>query len=47
MKPAVHYDANDIAQILADKHNVPVKNVIKNQYSWTVILEDEKKDTEE
>lgn len=41
MKPAVHYDADDIKQILADKHRVDVKNVIRNQYSYTVILDND------
>ena len=40
MKKAVHYDADDIKKILAERHNVDVKNVIKNQYSYTVVLEE-------
>lgn len=40
MKKAVHYDADDIKKILAERHNVDVKNVIRNQYSYTVVLEE-------
>lgn len=40
MKKAIVIEADDIKQILADKYNVPIKNVIKPQYSYTVILED-------
>lgn len=39
MKKAIVIEADDIKQILADKYNVPIKNVIKSQYSYTVILE--------
>lgn len=44
MKNAVHYDAEDIKKILAERHNVDPKNVIRNQYSYTVVLEDTKED---
>lgn len=37
-KPAIHYDANDIRKILAKKHGVKLEDVIKNQYSYTVVL---------
>ena len=40
MKKAVHYDADDVKKILAERHNVDVKNVIRNQYSYTVVLEE-------
>ncbi len=46
MKNAVHYDADDIKKILAERHNVDQKNVIRNQYSYTVILEDDKTETD-
>lgn len=39
MKDALVVDANDIKAILAEKFNVPESNVIKSQYSYTVILE--------
>lgn len=41
MKPALHYDAEDIKELLAEKHGVDPKNVIRNQYSYTVVLEKE------
>lgn len=41
MKQAVHYDAEDIKKILAERHNVEPKNVIRNQYSYTVVLEED------
>lgn len=41
MKKAVHYDADDIKEILAKRHNVDPKNVIRNQYSYTVVLEED------
>ena len=39
MKNAIVVDSNDIKKILAEKYGVPVENVIKSQYSYTVILE--------
>lgn len=39
MKQAVVIDANELREILAEKFEVPVENVIKSQYSYTVILE--------
>ena len=41
MKNAIVVDANDIKKILAEKFDVPEANVIKAQYSYTVILEKE------
>lgn len=41
MKKAIHYDAEDIKKILAERHGVDPKNVIRNQYSYTVVLEDD------
>lgn len=41
MKKAVVIDANEVRQLLAEKFNVPVENVIKSQYSYTVILPEE------
>ena len=48
MKEAVVYDANDIRKLLAEKHGVKPEAVIKNQYSYTVVLgkEEEKQETE-
>lgn len=39
MKNAVVIDANEVREILAEKFQVPIENVIKSQYSYTVILE--------
>ena len=41
MKKAIVVDSNDIKKILAEKYDVPVENVIKSQYSYTVILDKE------
>lgn len=38
MKQAVVIDANEVREILAEKFKVPLENVIKSQYSYTVIL---------
>ncbi len=43
MKQAVVIDANEVREILAEKFEVPVENVIKSQYSYTVILEKQSK----
>ena len=46
MKPALVIDSNDIKQIIAEKFGVPIENVIKSQYSYTVIPdEDEAEET--
>ena len=45
MKQAIVIDANEVREILAEKFQVPVENVIKSQYSYTVILP--QKDTAE
>ena len=39
MKQAVVIDSNEVREILAEKFGVPIENVIKSQYSFTVILE--------
>jgi len=39
MKNAIVIDANEVRTILAEKFQVPVENVIKSQYSYTVILD--------
>ena len=39
MKKAIVIEPNDIKKILAEKYDVPEGNVIKSQYSYTVILE--------
>ena len=47
MKKAVVIDANEVKAILAEKFEVPEANVIKSQYSYTVILEDDKAETDD
>lgn len=37
---AIVIEPEDIKKILAEKYNVPEKNIIKSQYSYTVILDD-------
>ena len=41
VKDAVVLDANDVKKIIAERFNVPEENVIKSQYSYTVITEKE------
>lgn len=38
-KRAIVIDSKMVKKILAEKYNVPEKNIIKSQYSWTVILD--------
>lgn len=44
MQKAIVIDANDVRKILSEKYGVPEKDVIKSQYSYTVILPDENRD---
>lgn len=46
MKEAIVLDAIDIKGILAEKYGVPEKDVIKSQYSFTVILSENTEKTE-
>ena len=41
MRKAVVIDSNDIKALLAEKFGVPETDVIKSQYSYTVILKEE------
>lgn len=43
MKQAIVVDANDIKLILAEKFHVKPENVIKSQYSFTIVIDDEQK----
>lgn len=43
MRKSLTYNSDDIKKLLADKHGVEVKDVIKAQYSYTVLLPDEEK----
>lgn len=42
MKKAIVIEPNDIKAILAEKYHVPECNVIKSQYSYTVVLDNDK-----
>ena len=41
MKKAIVLDQDDIKALIAEKYDVPEKNVIRSQYSYTVILEND------
>lgn len=41
MKKGMILDNEDIKKIIAEKFGVPESNVIKSQYSYTVIIEGE------
>ncbi len=47
VKKAIVIDANDIKKILAEKFGVSESQVMKSQYSYTVVLEDEEGDANE
>ncbi len=40
MKQAIVLDSNDVKKLIAEQFDVPEENVIKSQYSYTVITED-------
>ena len=46
MKNAKVVEPNDIKQILSEYFHVKPENVIKSQYSYTVVLEDKPDSTE-
>ncbi len=41
MKKAIVVEPDDIKEMLAEKYGVSEKNIIKSQYSYTVILDEE------
>lgn len=47
MKKAIVIEPNDIKAILAEKYGVPEGNIIKSQYSYTVVLGDMDQDKED
>lgn len=47
MKQAVVVDASDVKKILAEHFHVPEENVIKSQYSFTVVLPDDNQEAKE
>lgn len=40
MKKAVVIDSNEVRRIIAEHFDVPEQNVIKSQYSYTIIMEE-------
>lgn len=46
MKKGIVIDADDIKKMLAEKFGVTPDKVIKSQYTYTVVLEDEKPEAE-
>lgn len=46
MRNAIIYDAEDIKAVLAERHGVEPKDVIRNQYSYTVALDGKDKPDE-
>lgn len=47
MRNAKVLDADDIKKLIAEKFGVDVKDVIKSQYSYTVILQEEEPKSEQ
>lgn len=39
MKNAIVLDSDDIKKIIAEKYGVDEKNIVKSQYSYTVIID--------
>jgi len=46
MEKAIVLDSNDIKKLIAEKFDVDEKQVIKSQYSYTVILNTEQSNNE-
>ena len=47
MKPAIVLDQNDVKKLIAEKYGVTETSIIKSQYSYIVVQEqDEQKTTE-
>ena len=46
MKKAIVVDANDVRKIQAEHFGVKEENVIKSQYSYTIITEKEENNNE-
>lgn len=47
MRKAIIVDANDIKKILAEHFGVAETDVIKSQYSYTIILNEEEQEEQE
>lgn len=46
MKQAIVIEPSDIKKILAEKYDVSENNIIKSQYSYTVIIDKEVNDND-
>lgn len=46
MKHALVLEPSDVKRLIAEKFNVSEENVIKSQYTYTVVI-DEKEETDE
>ena len=44
MKKCIILEANDLKKIIAEHFNVDESNVIKSQYSWTVVTSEKEND---
>lgn len=44
MKDAIYVEVDDIKQILADHFKVDVKDVIKNQYTYIIIKDNDEEE---
>lgn len=44
MRKAIVLDSDDIKQIISERYGVEKKNIIKTQYSFTVIFNDEEEE---
>lgn len=47
MKKAIYLEASDIKKLIMKEFGVPEKNIQKNQYSYTVIIEEDKEEEHE
>ena len=41
MKPAIVLDQNDVKKLIAEKYDVPETSIIKSQYSYIVVKEEQ------
>lgn len=46
MKQAIVLDANDIKALICEKYGVKPEQVIKSQYSFTVVLDEKPEESE-
>jgi hypothetical protein len=41
MKKAIMIEESDIKKMISKQYGIPEKNIIKNKYTYTVVLEEE------